>query len=267
MTKHSDERSYPKHLALLALLFLSVGAIALVSDIASAQQQQHLQVRRTATRINPPERTNTTTDTTTVALPSPAIDKTSELGQALAACNQDAAVQETFALPGLKGEITLDRCYKGRAHLICVFTALSTEAKSLTSSFTKIVEAKYPELNSVDGICQLNPESLASNIAGSEDFTKRFAILKSQYESASKCAANVKQAFKDVVLADMTQPPEILKSMTDSIEGDIAKMSEVQNQTSDLAVKMELSKKAMKTLTRIHRAMCVKEKAAENAGN
>ena len=55
--------------------------------------------------------------------------------------------------------------------------------------------------------------------------------------------------------------------MTDSIEGDIAKMSEVQNQTSDLAVKMELSKKAMKTLTRIYRAMCVKEKAAENAGN
>ena len=270
MTKHSDERNYAKHLALLALLFLSVGAIALVSDTASAQQQQqqHLQVRRTATKINPPERTNTTTDTTTVALPNPAaIDKTSALGQALAACNQDAAEQETFALPGLKGELTLDRCYKGRAHLICVFTALSTEAKSLTSSFTKIVEAKYPELNSVDGICQLNPESLASNIAGSEDFTKRFAILKSQYESASKCAANVKQAFKDVVLADMTQPPEILKSMTDSIEGDIAKMSEVQNQISDLAVKVESSKKAMKTLTKIHRAMCVKEKAAENAGN
>ena len=160
MTKHSDERSYPKHLALLALLFLSVGAIALVSDTASAQQQQRVQVRRTATRINPPERTTTTTDTTTVALPSPAIDKTSELGQALAACNQDAAEQETFALPGLKGEITLDRCYKGRAHLICVFTALSTEAKSLTSSFTKIVEAKYTEVNSVDGICQLNAESL-----------------------------------------------------------------------------------------------------------
>jgi hypothetical protein len=66
-----------------------------------------------------------------------------------------------------------------RAHLICVFTALSTEAKSLTQSYTKIVEAKYPELNGVDDICKLNPESLASDIAGSEDFTKRFAVLKS----------------------------------------------------------------------------------------
>ena len=37
MAKHSDERNYPKHLALIALLFLSVGAIALVSDTASAK--------------------------------------------------------------------------------------------------------------------------------------------------------------------------------------------------------------------------------------
>jgi hypothetical protein len=129
------------------------------------------------------------------------------------------------------------------------------------------VEAKYPEVNSVDGICQLNAESLASDIAGSEDFNKRFAILKLQYESASKCAANVKQAFKDVVLADMTQPPEILKSMTDSIEGDISKVSEVQSQISELAAKMELSKKAMKTLTKIHRAMCTEGKGAESIGN
>ena len=84
MAKHSDERNYPNHLALMALLFLSVGAIALVSDTASAQQQQHLQVRGAAPRINPPERT----DTTTVTPPNPATDKTSALGQALAACNQ-----------------------------------------------------------------------------------------------------------------------------------------------------------------------------------
>ena len=197
-----------------------------------------------------------------MALPNPAIDKTSALGQALAACNQDAAVQETFALPGLKGEITLDRCYKGRAHLICVFTALSTEATSLTGTYTKIVDANYPDLNTVDGLCQVNPETLASNIAGSEDFTKRFKELKSQYEAATKCAGNVEQAFKDVSLADMTQPPEILKSMTASIDGDIAKISKVHEQISDLAEKMELANKAMKTVTKIHHAICMNEKAA-----
>ena len=99
MAKHSNERNHLNHLASIALLFLSVGAIAFVSDTASAQQpQQHLQVRGAAPRINPPERT----DTTTVTPPNPATDKTSALGQALAACNQGEAVQEAFALPGLK---------------------------------------------------------------------------------------------------------------------------------------------------------------------
>jgi hypothetical protein len=148
MAKHSGKRSYPKHLTLLGALLLPLGASALVPDTASAQlsqlwqqqsqqqQQRHAQVRRTAAKINPPERTNPPPGTPMAAPPSPAIDKTSALGQAIVACNQDSAVQEAFTLPGLKGEVTLDRCYKGRAHLICVFTALNTEAKSLTGSYT-----------------------------------------------------------------------------------------------------------------------------------
>jgi hypothetical protein len=268
MAEHSGPLSFSTLVATLRLLAVlaavSIGAI--MPD--TGWSQQNPQRRALAPRINPTQTViNPTLGAKMAEPPNAAIDHTSALGQALAACDKDGTAQETFALPGLKGEVTLDRCYKGRAHLICVFTALSTEAKSLTRSYTKIVEAKYPEVNSVDGICQLNAESLASDIAGSEDFNKRFAILKLQYESASKCAANVKQAFKDVVLADMTQPPEILKSMTDSIDGDIAKVSEVQSQISELAVKMELSKKAMKTLTKIRRAMCTEGKGAESIGN
>jgi hypothetical protein len=155
--------------------------------------------------------------------------------------------------------VTLDRCYKGRAHLVCVFNALMAEAKSLTESYTKIVDAKYPDLDSVDGICRLNRDSLATDIAGSEDFTKRFTTLKAQYESAARCAGSVKQAFHDVVLSDMAQPPEILKSMTDSIEGDINRVSQTQNQISELSTKIEISKKAMKTIEKIHRTMCIKD--------
>jgi len=102
MAEYSGERN---HLASLAALFLSIAAMALVFDTASAQQRQ-AEVRRKVTRINPPERTNTTNDATPTATPSPAIDKTSVLGQALAACNQDVAAQEAFTLPGLKGEVT-----------------------------------------------------------------------------------------------------------------------------------------------------------------
>ena len=120
----------------------------------------------------------------------------------------------------------------------------------------------YPDLNTVDGVCQVSLETLASNIAGSEDFAKRFKELKSQYEAATNCAGNVEQAFKNVTLTDMTQAPEILKSMTASIDGDVAKISKVHEQISDLAEKMELSNKAMKAVTKIHHAMCMNEKAA-----
>jgi hypothetical protein len=239
----------------LARLFviagLSAAALAFASDNARSQDAPG----RFTQRYVVPQKPKLGPD-------SPPVETTSALGQALAACEKDAAVQDPFALPGLKNEVTLDRCYKGRAHLVCVFNALVAEAKSLTSSYTKIVDAKYPELSSVDGICQLNRDALTADIAGSEDFTKRFAALKSQYESASKCAATVKQAFRDVVLTDMAQPPEILKSMTDSIDSDISRVSQVQNQITELSLKIEASKKAMKTIDKIHRTMCIKEKTA-----
>jgi hypothetical protein len=255
MAEHCDGRNLSKHLTLLALLFLLFGAITLLSDTASAQQQ----------RLQVPGQTTTTPDTPTAAPPSPAIGNTSALGQALAACNQ-AAVQETFTLPGLKGEVTLDRCYKGRAHLICSLTALSKEAKSLAGSYSKIVDANYPDINTVEGICQVNPEILASNIVGTEDFAKRFKELKSQYDATTNCAANVGQAFKNVTFADLTQAPEVIKSMTASIDGDVANVSKVHEQISALAEKMERANKAMKTITKLYHAMCLQgERAAEKS--
>src|SRR5215467_10418860 len=246
----------------LGLIVLSVIALMLMPDGGWSQQGRQSGAQRLYARAkeNPAAPAITAT---------PTIEPTSPLGQALASCDKDTASQETFGLPGLKGEVTLDRCYKGHDHLICVFDALIAEAKSLTDTYTPIVDAKYPDFNSVENICQIKPDNLASHMAGAEDFTKRFAVLKSKYESASKCAINVKQAFRDVVLSDMTQPPEILKSMTESIEGDITRVSDVENQTVDLATKVEAAKKAMKTLEKIHHAMCVKDKTTVvgRAGN
>ena len=80
------------------------------------------------------------------------------------------------------------------------------------------------------------------------------------------CAGNVEQAFKDATLTDMTQPPELIKSMVASIDNDIAKTSDVQKQVFDLAEKMELSNKAMKTVTKIYHAMCLQgERAAQSS--
>ena len=80
--------------------------------------------------------------------------------------------------------------------------------------------------------------------------------------------ANVEQALKDVSLADLTKAPQVLQSMTASLDGDVGKISKVQEQISDLAEKMELSKKAMKTVTKLYHAMCLRgERATEKSGN
>jgi hypothetical protein len=253
MAKHAYERGCQKHTTLLALLFISVGAIVLASDRTSAQ------IRPAATGTNPPERTNAIPDTPTV-LTSPAIDKTAALGQALAACNQGVSVQEAFTLPGLKGEVALDRCYKGRAHLICVVTALAAEATSLVKFYRKVVDAKYADLTTVAGVCEISPDTMVSDLRKSEEFAKRFTELKSQYEAATKCVGNVEQTFKNVSLADLTKAPEVLQSITDTLDSAFAELSKTQDQTSALAAKMELSNKALKQVIKVQHAMCMNTK-------
>ena len=68
-----------------------------------------------------------------------------------------------------------------------------------------------------------------------------------------------------MTLADMTQAPEVLKSMIASIEGDVANVSKVNEQISNLAERMDQSNKAMKTVTKIYHATCLQgERAAAN---
>jgi hypothetical protein len=249
---------------LFVLTVLPVVAVALISETAWSQQPPQTPANSPAqrlSRINPAPRIKPIqpAEAPPVSVPTPAIDPSSALGEALGSCEKVAEPPGSFALPGLKGEVPLDRCYKGRDHLVCFFNALVSEAKNLTDSYARIVEAKYPELNSVENICKVKRDALASDITGADDFTKRFAALKSQYESSSRCAANVKQAFRDVVLADMAQPPDILKSMNDSIDADITKVSQAEGQIADLAEKMVAATKAMKTIEKIHRTMCVKD--------
>jgi hypothetical protein len=228
------------------MALFAITAVMVMGDMARSQDQipQRSRQRSISTQpsIQPKDEAHA---------PEPA----SALGKDLASCEGNA-VKDAFVLPGSKSEITLDKCYRGRAHLVCVFTALGTEAQALTASYTKIVKAGYPSIASVDDICRIDRDALAAEIAGAEDFRKRFSALKSQYENAAKCAATVKAAFKDVSLSDMAQPPEILKSMTDSIDADIIRVSESQKQISDLAIQMEVAKKAMRTLDKLHKTMC-----------
>jgi hypothetical protein len=133
------------------------------------------------------------------------------------------------------------------------------EAKSLIEDYGKIVEAHYPEVSNVAGICAIKPGALATDLQNAIDFSNRFKALKAEYDARANCATKIGQSMKDVTLPDMAQAPEILKSMIDSIEGDVKGVSAMQAKVVELAQKIEFSQKAMTTISKIHRTICLKD--------
>ncbi len=187
----------------------------------------------------------------------------SALGNALVSCDAGSEDFEPISLPGAREEIKLDRCYRGRDHLVCSFNALLSEAKSLLENYRKIADANYPELGSVDDVCRIKPDGLATDLQNSTDFAVRFKALKAEYDARANCANRIEQSLRDVTLPDMTQAPAILKSMIDSIEGDIKGVSVGQAQLLEFAGRMNSSQKAILTIQKIHRTMCVRNQPAK----
>jgi hypothetical protein len=131
------------------------------------------------------------------------------------------------------------------------------EANSLLEHYRKIIDTNYPEVHDVGGICTIKADVLANDLQYATDFETRFKAFKAEYEARSACVNRIKQSLTQVAFPDMTQGPNLLKSMTDTIDGDVKGVSEVQGRLAQLGEKMALSQKAMATLQKIHRAMCM----------
>jgi len=188
------------------------------------------------------------------------IDPSTPFGGALASCDKGSEEDIQFGLPGLKGEVKLDRCYRGRQQLVCRFNVIVAEGKSLTDEFTRIVDQKYPEVTNLEAICKIDFDALVRDSAGAAEFSKRFAAARSEYEARSTCATKVKQSIQDVTLPDLLQAPEVIKSLIDAVDQEINRVSVVQDQVSGLATKVDASQKSIAVLQKIHRAMCLKSK-------
>ena len=136
------------------------------------------------------------------------------------------------------------------------------EAKSLIESYGKIVEARYPEVTNVEGVCAIKPDNLAADLQNAVDFIARFKALKAEYDARTTCATKIGQSLRDVTLPDMAQAPGILKSMIESIESDAKGVSVVQAKVVEIADKIDSAQKAMVTIRKIHRTMCLKDQHA-----
>ena len=109
----------------------------------------------------------------------------------------------------------------------------------------------------MEGVCKISWDTLNKDAMGAAEFTKRFAAARSEYDTHTACANKVKQSIREVTLPDLTQAPDLLKSITESIDSDISRSSSVQ-QVAALAVKMEGSQKAIGLIQKIHRSICPK---------
>lgn len=250
-----------------AFLAFAVLITAPTIDFSSTGEAYAQRRRRDRDRDNDPPPQRQETQAPAPATPaSPAINASTPFGQALAAC--DAQQEETqYGLPGLKGEIKLDRCYRGRKHLACRIDIVLGEGKSLTDEYTRIVEAKYQEVTNLADICKIDLDALIKDAGGATEFAKRFASARSEYDTRTACATKVKAAIGDVTLPELVQAPEVLKSMMDAIESEITRVSTAHKQVADLAAKIEASHKSILVLQKIHRAMCSGAKPKDaNAG-
>src|ERR1700682_1584371 len=171
----------------------------------------------------------------------PAINPASALGSALLSCDKAAEGFEPVSLPGARGEIKLDRWYRGPEHIICSFNALLIEATLLLENYRKIVDAKYPELGSIDDVCRMKPDNLATDLQSATEFEERFNALKAEYGARANCVSRSKQLLRDVTFSDMAQAPTILNSMIAAIEGDIKEVSAAQAQLGEFAEKINSS--------------------------
>ena len=206
------------------LAVASAVTLIFVSDNGWGQQRAHSTHRaQRATTVAPSEQEK---PAIAVATPAPVVDPSTALGQALAAC--DTLSAGSFMLPGLKGEVTLDRCYKGRDRLVCVFNAVISEAKSLMDLYTKIVDAKYPEYNSVDNICKLKRDVLFVRHHRRRRFHEKICGTQIGIRIQLKMCRKYKASVSECRIDRYGQPPEILKSMNDSVDGDINRVSQAK---------------------------------------
>jgi hypothetical protein len=161
-----------------------------------------------------------------------------------------------LVLPGPRGPIKLDSCYRGREHFVCSVNAIVAESQRLRSEYEKIVQMNYPSFKTIDPVCRLSSESVATDIQLVKDFFPRFRAVKSAFERQANCAVTVGRTLKELNLATLTNGADIVRSMVDAIDGDMKHIPDERQDSADLAETIESARKSLDSIEKLHAAMC-----------
>jgi tetratricopeptide (TPR) repeat protein len=176
------------------------------------------------------------------------------LAQVLQECN--AKPSAAIKLPGAKGAIELNKCYRGREHMSCVVAALLAEANSIKQDYAEIVSAGYPTLKTLDSICQIAPDQLSEHAKALQIFRERWSLLRKEYAARLECTNSVEDALRNLSLADMSYGADLVKSMVESFRNELAEVSQVEKEVLNLDDEMNAADKAIENISQIRSGVC-----------
>ena len=178
-----------------------------------------------------------------------------ESGTPTTSCDQQFA-RTDLVLPGPKGPIKLDSCYRGREHFICSVNAIIAESQKLRSEYDKIVQMNYPSFKTIDPVCKLSSEAVVSDMKHVNDFFPRFRAVKSAFDRQANCAVSMGRTIKEINLSTMANGADIARSMTDAIDGDMKDVANERQNSADLSENVEAARKSLESIEKLHAAMC-----------
>jgi hypothetical protein len=170
-------------------------------------------------------------------------------------CDQKFPKAE-LVLPGPKGPTKLDSCYRGREHFICSVNAIVAESQKLRSEYDPIVMMNYPSFKTIDPVCKLSPEGVATDIQLVNDFFPRFRAVKSAFERQANCAVSMGRTINELNLSVMANGADIARSMMEAIDADMKHVPDERKNSSDLAETIESARKALDAIEKLHAAIC-----------
>jgi len=176
------------------------------------------------------------------------------LAQVLQECNGKPSV--AIKLPGAKGAVELNRCYRGREHMSCLVAALLAEANSIKQDYAEIASADYPNLKTLESLCQITTDRLAEHAKALQIFRERWTLLRKEYAARLECTNSVEESLRNLSLADMSYGADLVKSMVESLRSELAEVSQAEKDVLNLDEEMKAAEKAIENITQIRNGVC-----------
>ena len=237
------------------LVFLAVGMSDRVSDTGSFFQTAGAQ-QAPQTPQGKRQRQQSQAVRTTGATPV-------ESDTPTASCDQQFS-RADLILPGPKGPIKLDSCYRGREHFICSVKAIIAESQKLRADYDRIVQMNYSTFKTLDPVCRLSSEAVSSDLKAVNDFFPRFRAIKSAFDRQANCAVSMGRTIKEINLSTMANGADIAKSMMDAIDGDMKDVADERQGSADLSENIEAARRSLESIEKLHAAMCPAQSKAKS---